>query len=416
MGEPPLYKSNGCPGTILPITPENYGSEDRRKESFVGWPLNAEVPPEILVRVGYVYTGKGTLVQCFCCGAQYQDWRKGDNPLGIHQKRNPQCSFPQTLTCKRKPPTLTCKRKPPKQPQQKSSLLLEPHANDHEQYSCQTMHDCDGVSQHNVQSSCGDTVNNAPGDVLPFTQENYQYETARLNSFVGWPIKEIVHPVKLAGVGFVYTGKGSLVQCFQCGIKYRNWNKLGQEIAPFDIHHHCNPRCPFLQTLKLHQCLNTNKCNRALTSVPSCETNICTKLSRLTVDDRNMPTEAEREKLCSKIYPACQQPLPQSVVAMPLRHLLGHPYLAVFPDDTPSRRMPQQYHEQSDRGGIDPFTCDTHADTLMDPPQQIPEENRPPVLSRNNVEKPLHDVIKPRTVYTDAQVVRLIQVCYLFFN
>ena len=43
----------------------------------------------------------------------------------------------------------------------------------------------------------------------------------------------------------MYTGEGALVQCFQCGVKYRHWYKGD---APLNVHQKCNPRCPFLQT------------------------------------------------------------------------------------------------------------------------------------------------------------------------
>ena len=69
----------------LPITPENYQSEEERIKSFVEWPLNEAVHPEQLARVGFVYTGDGALVQCFQCGVKYRHWYKGDVPLSVHQ-------------------------------------------------------------------------------------------------------------------------------------------------------------------------------------------------------------------------------------------------------------------------------------------------------------------------------------------
>ncbi|XP_065908292.1 uncharacterized protein [Dysidea avara] len=74
----------------------------------------------------------------------------------------------------------------------------------------------------------------------------YEFEAERLKSFVGWPLNELVHPEQLARVGFVYTGEGSLVQCFQCGVRYRNWLKGD---IPLSVHQGCNPDCLFLRTL-----------------------------------------------------------------------------------------------------------------------------------------------------------------------
>ena len=91
----------------------------------------------------------------------------------------------------------------------------------------------------------GGSLNDRPGASLPITPENYQSEEERIKSFVGWPLNEVVHPEQLARVGFVYTGEGALVQCFQCGVKYRHWYKGD---VPLNVHQKCNPRCPFLQT------------------------------------------------------------------------------------------------------------------------------------------------------------------------
>ena len=94
--------------------------------------------------------------------------------------------------------------------------------------------------------SYGGSFDDRPGAFLPITPENYQSEAERIKSVVGWPLNETVHPEQLARVGFVYTGEGALVQCFQCGVKYRHWYKGD---VPLNVHQKCNPRCPFLQTL-----------------------------------------------------------------------------------------------------------------------------------------------------------------------
>ena len=85
-----------------------------------------------------------------------------------------------------------------------------------------------------------------PRASLPITPENYQCKAERIKSFFGWPLNEAVHPEQLACVGFVYTGEGALVQCFQCGVKYRHWYKGD---VPLNVHQKCNPRCAFLQSL-----------------------------------------------------------------------------------------------------------------------------------------------------------------------
>ena len=82
-----------------------------------------------------------------------------------------------------------------------------------------------------------------------------------MNSFVGWPSTEVVHPEKLAcaATGLVSassdpmsgddretnTGVGDLIKCFQRhgGVQRRNWDRGDN---PLDTMHR-DPSCPFLQ-------------------------------------------------------------------------------------------------------------------------------------------------------------------------
>ena len=103
VGGPPfLPKFDGRLGDLPVITSQHYQFEAERIRSFVDWPLRG-VSPQQLARAGFVYTGVGSLVQCFQCPARHYDWRQGDIALSVHQKCNPCCPFLQTLTCKRKP-------------------------------------------------------------------------------------------------------------------------------------------------------------------------------------------------------------------------------------------------------------------------------------------------------------------------
>lgn len=409
--------AEGGPPLPKPTTFENYQCERNRIRSFVGWPLNDTIKPELLAQVGFVYTGEGTLVKCFCCGAKYRDWHKGDNPVIVHQKCNRSCSFLQTLTCKQK------------QPKSRSS---EPNNYGNHVQSCHhTMADCDGVlsnslgTNHDPQSPCGG--GNLDRTFLPITPANYHCKRKRIRSFDGW--SSAVHPVKLACAGFVYTGKGTLVQCFQCGVKYRCWN---QGDNPYDIHYKCNPRCPFLQTLMVRHGFTRNKSIPLHSSaVPSiCEPQICTEQPATSgqvadalpavrykqQDKFNMPIEAEREKITSLFptstypyQPQCHHP------TMTVRHqyLPNHPGIAAFVDDNSlPHHTPQQYCEQSefeDRGGINPFTSDMHLGVDQEQQQQIPAERQPPVLRMEQREavksldilKSLDDTLKSQAVVLD---------------
>ena len=81
---------------------------------------------------------------------------------------------------------------------------------------------------------------------LPITPENYRSEAERIKSFDDWPLSDVVNPEQLAHVGFVYTGEGALVQCFQCGVKYSHWYKGD---VPLIVHQVFSSDCLFLQTL-----------------------------------------------------------------------------------------------------------------------------------------------------------------------
>ena len=82
--------------------------------------------------------------------------------------------------------------------------------------------------------------------LITHVQKKYQSKEERIKTFLGWPLIRIIHSNELAHVGFIYTGEGALVQCFQCGFMHSDWRKGD---VPLDIHQFGNPDCPFLQTL-----------------------------------------------------------------------------------------------------------------------------------------------------------------------
>ena len=250
--------------------------------------------------------------------------------------------------------------------------------------------------------------------------KDYQYEVNRINSFVGWPLNEAHKPEQLASVGFVYTGEGTLVQCFYCGIKYRAWHKGDN---PLSVHQKCNPRCPFLRTLVCKQklpskqkapslkphnrnnhgqssrqaavCYNDNSPDNAqsgsFNNTPVHETKR-TKLlvgwalnevvnpehpGRQQSEIINMPIEAEGKKFSKKHFETLQRrrnhPPTISQSAIPLCRLPGHSDLMAFPDNS----LPQQYCEESEsesRGGIDPFKFDANSEEDQTHAEQVAAE------------------------------------------
>ncbi|CAG5100992.1 Similar to Diap2: Death-associated inhibitor of apoptosis 2 (Drosophila melanogaster) [Cotesia congregata] len=77
------------------------------------------------------------------------------------------------------------------------------------------------------------------------------FELNRLNTFNEWPENAAVNPSRIAKGGFYYTGQGTNVQCFFCGVTISEWNYGDQVMAR---HREARPECPFV--------LNpTNTCN-----------------------------------------------------------------------------------------------------------------------------------------------------------
>ena len=218
--------------------------EDRMKTFKLPPQWEGPVDYQSMAEAGFVYTGQEDLVYCFSCNIKLDRWSKDTEPLLRHKEKSPTCSFMrQKLQAVKKGKTKSVVA--PSKPlnsrltssigQLQSSSLITSKAI----HAVVT-----GLNEPRL--SYGGSIDDHPGAFLPITPENYQSEAERIKSFVGWPLNEAVHPEQLARVGFVYTGEGALVQCFQCGVKYRHWYKGD---VPLNVHQKCNPRCPFLQSL-----------------------------------------------------------------------------------------------------------------------------------------------------------------------
>ena len=219
--------------------------EDRMKTFTLPPQWDGPVDYQSMAEAGFVYTGQEDLVYCFSCNIKLDRWSKHMEPLLRHKEESPTCSFiRQKLRAVRGEKGKTMSVVAPSKPlnarltssigQLQSSSLVTSKA----------IHTVvTGLNESRL--TYGGSFGDHRGASLPITAENYQSEEERIKSFVGWPLIEVVHPEQLARVGFVYTGEGALVQCFQCGVKYRHWYKGD---VPLNVHQRCNPRCPFLQT------------------------------------------------------------------------------------------------------------------------------------------------------------------------
>ena len=224
--------------------------EDRLKSFTLPPSWNGPLDAHLMSEAGFAYTGQEDLVYCFSCNIKLDGWTKHMDPLLRHKEESPTCSFVrQQLQVikgeKGKVKSVVAPSKPlnPRQTasigQMKSSTLFN-------QKSIHTVvTGLDEPRSSYVTSRGSESSQDCSKMNMPITVENYKSEEERIKSFIGWPLNEVVHPEQLAGVGFVYTGEGSLVQCFQCGVRYRNWLKGD---VPLSVHQRCNPRCVFLLT------------------------------------------------------------------------------------------------------------------------------------------------------------------------
>ena len=222
--------------------------KDRTKTYTIHPPWKGPLEAQLMAEAGFVYAGQEDLVYCFSCNIKLDGWTKHMDPLLRHKEESPTCSFVrQQLQVikgeKRKVKSVVAPSKPlnPWQTASIGQLVHVTHS---------------PVKYAMVTGLCELRLPNEQTDHNHFEAVNYQSLEKRIRSFTEWPLKNLFHPEQLARAGFVYTGEGSLVQCFQCGVRYRNWLKGD---VPLSVHQKCNPRCAFLQRLSCQSKIRPSK-------------------------------------------------------------------------------------------------------------------------------------------------------------
>ena len=162
---------------------------DVRIATFAGREWRRNLPqPQQLARAGLYFTGMEDRVRCFSCGVELDEW--GDEgPLTRHCQASPHCGFLRQDF-----------------PDQLESLRQSPTTQ----------------------------------------QAQYSNTSLRLHSFAHWPLSSIVTSYQLASVGFYYSGEGTKVKCFSCGLEVRDW-KRGD--VPLLVHCRANPECSFIKSI-----------------------------------------------------------------------------------------------------------------------------------------------------------------------
>ncbi|CAF1021319.1 unnamed protein product [Didymodactylos carnosus] len=70
----------------------------QRQASYATWPQDIPLPSvDDIVRAGFFYSGKKTIVTCFYCNGSLQNWAEKDNPMIEHVRWFPQCPYARQL-------------------------------------------------------------------------------------------------------------------------------------------------------------------------------------------------------------------------------------------------------------------------------------------------------------------------------
>ncbi|XP_040928505.1 E3 ubiquitin-protein ligase XIAP isoform X2 [Betta splendens] len=174
----------------------DYSAMNSRVNSFRGFSLAQQLPPERLARAGFYYTGHSDCVRCFSCEKTVENWREEDTPVQRHKEVSPTCSFLKCIY-----PT-SCNLGPSTTPINGSAYNEE--AEDME-YRLRT----------------GEVVDEATYPLVPHMRS----EEARLQTFSSWPSTSPVTPQDLAQAGLFSQGQGDQVRCFCCGGILNGWEE-----------------------------------------------------------------------------------------------------------------------------------------------------------------------------------------------
>ena len=154
------------------------------------WP-RASPTPHHLALVGFYYSGYEHIVVCFFCQVEISDWDDGKDPLIKHYNKSPNCSF-----------------------------IVKEFSSELKKL----------LSEERV-------VHHSP---------HYASSSLRLHTFSNWQYSNLITSYQLASAGFFYTGQGSRVECFSCGLTHQDWKKGD---LPLHVHRQMSPSCPFISSL-----------------------------------------------------------------------------------------------------------------------------------------------------------------------
>lgn len=150
--------------------------EEERLRTFRDWPGNAAVESSRIAQAGFYFTGPGLEVTCFSCECQISEWNYGDQVMTRHRSISPNCAFVRD-------------------PRSSGNIPLSNDRRTSQTYS----------PNRRIRSEWDQTGRWESQTTI------YRNESARLESFEGWPVPFIVTPEALAETGFYFLHQGDKV-------------------------------------------------------------------------------------------------------------------------------------------------------------------------------------------------------------
>lgn len=193
-------------------------SEQERFNTFARWPDDVPMLPvsaRSLAQAGF-YVNREANTRCFACGLCVDNWREGDIPMERHRQERPACEV---------------------------VMGDQVETNDRTE---EVDNRVGTVAQ--VEEDVAQMIGNHLELAEDIPREMYQFEEMRVQSFLHWPVPDIVSPTALARAGFYSLNPSSRsssdsVQCAFCEGAVGSWERGD---CPDREHRRHFPMCPFV--------------------------------------------------------------------------------------------------------------------------------------------------------------------------
>ena len=89
------------------------------------------------------------------------------------------------------------------------------------------------------------------GNFVLKEEKPYETFTVRTATFKDWPLHHFINPSHLVKAGFYYTRFSDIVQCYECGVRLRNFEL---DDIPMLEHSRWSPKCPLVRKFFKQHC------------------------------------------------------------------------------------------------------------------------------------------------------------------